>query len=223
MGRTSMLSVVAVVWLLLVADKCRGMGEEALQDVKDNVSEITKDTSLDEKAEAVKSGASDVFHDAKENAESWSNWAYGKISKGLGFNGEELKETAHYVVDKAGDAATKTTEKVSTAASDASNYASEKAGEAVKAASDAAGNLKSKSGDVIGTATEKASDIKTKAKETLVDGKDKAAEVYEAAKNEVGQKFKAAKENVNCVAAKEMASKSAGEIGYRIREKTAEL
>ncbi|CAK9324194.1 unnamed protein product [Citrullus colocynthis] len=212
MGRSTTSLMVAVVWLVLVAEKCRGSGEGAMEDVKDNVSEFAENAKLDEKAESMKSVASDAFSQAKDHAESWSNWAYGKISKGFGFNEEEVKETAHYVVDKAGDAATKTKEKINTAASDASGYASEKAGEAIKAASEAAGNLKSKSENVMGTATEKASDAKAK-----------AAEVYEAAKNEVGRKLEAAKENVNCETAKEMASQAAGEIGSRIREKTAEL
>ncbi|KGN53305.1 late embryogenesis abundant protein D-29 [Cucumis sativus] len=207
MGRKTRTLVVAVVWLVLVAEKCSGFGEEAVKDVKNNMSEIAEGANLDEKAEAVKSKASEVYTEAKDKTESWSNWAYNKISRGLGLNEEEIKETAHNVADKAGDAAIKTTEKINTAASDASNYASEKAGEAAKAASEAASKLKSKSEGVVGPAAEKV-------KETLVSGKDKAAEMYEAAKE---------KKNENCETAREMASKTAGEIGCRIREKSAEL
>ena len=76
-----MTLVVAVVLLVLVAEKCRGDGEDAVQDVKDSMSEFAKDAKLDEKAEAVKSTASEVYSDAKDKAESWSNWAYDKISK----------------------------------------------------------------------------------------------------------------------------------------------
>lgn len=81
MGRSTTSLMVAVVWLVLVAGKCRGWGEGAMEDVKDNVSEFAENAKLDEKVESIKSGASDAFNQAKDHAESWSDWAYGKISK----------------------------------------------------------------------------------------------------------------------------------------------
>ncbi|KAG6600582.1 hypothetical protein SDJN02_05262, partial [Cucurbita argyrosperma subsp. argyrosperma] len=200
-------SFVAVLWLLWAAEmgvveKCRGeIGQGAMKDVKDNITEIMEMTNIEGKAEAVKKGASEVFNDAKDAAESWSNWASAQISKGLGLEEEGLKQTAHHMMDLAGDAATKTTHTIHTAASDASD----KAGEAVKAVSD------------------KASDAKTKAKDTFVNGKEKAAKVYEAAKTEVEREVAAVKECVNCEAAKEMASHAAVQIGAKIREKSSEL
>ena len=76
----TLLVAVAVVWLVLVADKCSGF-EEAVQDMKDNVKQMAEDAKLDEKAEAVKSKASEVYTEAKDKTESWSNWAYNKISR----------------------------------------------------------------------------------------------------------------------------------------------
>ncbi|XP_022983013.1 late embryogenesis abundant protein D-29-like [Cucurbita maxima] len=113
---TSTWSFVAVLWLLWavemgVVEKCRGeIGQGAVKDVKDNITEITEMANLDGKAEALKKGASEVFNDAKDAAESWSNWASAEISKGLGLEEEGLKQTAHHMMDKAGDAKTKAKE-----------------------------------------------------------------------------------------------------------------
>ncbi|GAB4846828.1 hypothetical protein Ancab_025835 [Ancistrocladus abbreviatus] len=65
------------------------------------------DESMAAKVESAKESASNAMHHAKENAESWTHWAYNKLSETWGRKSEDAKEAAHEVKDKASDAGSK--------------------------------------------------------------------------------------------------------------------
>lgn len=69
-------TVLFVLWLAAAPSFCWCWGEEAMENAKERTNLATGDIKI--KAEEAKQTA---MQDAKEKADSWSDWAIGKFSE----------------------------------------------------------------------------------------------------------------------------------------------
>ncbi|XP_020571940.1 late embryogenesis abundant protein Dc3-like [Phalaenopsis equestris] len=152
---------------------------------------------ISDAAENFEAKGSEGPQDAGKASESWADWAYGKLQKGLGWPHENTGMAAKNVQDKAFHAKDKTTNK----AGDAKQQIKSTAGEAQETlhsrADDAYAGTK-KTSKRAGDAADKAYD----------EAKQKASEAYESAKESMSTGAKRAYE-----AAKEKVSQATGDLG----------
>ncbi|KAJ0688000.1 hypothetical protein HanOQP8_Chr11g0389541 [Helianthus annuus] len=96
--------VIMLLMLTAIATVCRSANEaeRGVENVKEKVGDV---------AENVKVTTEGALNEAKDKSGTWADWAVTKVTSGLG------KGSAHSAVDKAGDAASKSTSALNSAAS----------------------------------------------------------------------------------------------------------
>ncbi|XP_073265499.1 uncharacterized protein [Populus alba] len=89
--------------------------EDLMESTKERVSLAGEDARA--KAEEMKHGAAETMQDAEEKGKSWTGWAYEKFTDGIGLDQENARDGAQNLMDRAGDAASKTTDTMNSVAS----------------------------------------------------------------------------------------------------------
>ncbi|KAF2302307.1 hypothetical protein GH714_034049 [Hevea brasiliensis] len=170
-------AMVVVLWAAVSVDV--GWCKDAVNMAASNV---------EVKAKEMKQKA--AMQGVKEKADSWSDWAYGKFSGGLGLKGNDAREAAQNLMDRA----SRTSDTVKRAASEASRRASEKKGKAdqvIRMASDRASDAREAMAGAMNYGKDK-NDAYDMASNWVSDSKDAMAEGMHYGRSRLGKAYEEA-------------------------------